>query len=255
MTRTIVAESEAMKKVMAVIERVAPTDASLYLWGEAGAGCEYTARRIHERSRRADGPWVWLDWRREGLGLPISARMFGCTAGACPGVPEAHDGFLRRAAGGTIYLDDVASFPAYLQMQLLEAIRAGRFRPLGAAADVPLEARFMASSYERPETAIAQGRLLPGLYERLSEAVVEIPPLRWRREDIPGLVEQMVDEGWRADGPPPRLSDKAMRMLAEHPWPRNNMWGLGDVITFTVLDSPPGHEVTAGEVATFLYRT
>lgn len=245
MTLPMIAESESMRKAVAVIERVAPTDASVLLWGETSVGREFVGRTIHEMSRRADGPWVTSNW---GIFADFLHRgqLFGSADAGSPRRP----GLLERASGGTLFLNVIHEMDLETQAELLRVLQAGRFRPAGAEQDAPLDVRLISASYN-PEKEIAAGELLRELHDRLSEVLLELPPLRWRREDIPALAERFLREAWRArelcDQPVPRLAPDALQALVEHPWPANleQLQLTMDYVSFRVA---PGAEITAADI-------
>ncbi|HEU0076575.1 MAG TPA: sigma 54-interacting transcriptional regulator [Longimicrobiaceae bacterium] len=242
----MIAESESMRKVAAVIERVAPTDASVLLWGETSVGREFVGRTIHERSRRADGPWVTFNGAVLADFLHHE-QLFGSAAKA--GSPR-RPGLLERASGGTLFLNAINEMGLETQAELLRVLQAGRFRPAGAEQDTPLDVRLISASYN-PERETAAGGLLRDLHDRLSEVLLELPPLRWRREDIPALAKHFLREAWQAgelcDQPVPRLAPDALQALAEHPWPANleQLQLTMDYVSFRVA---PGTEITAADI-------
>lgn len=190
MAATMIAGSESMRKVTAVIDRVAATDASIFLWGETGVGREFVAERIHERSRRARGPWVAFNWATIPVFLE-HGRLFGTGGdGSAPRRP----GLLERATGGTLFLDEIPELSLESQAELLRVLQTGRFRPPGADHDVRLDVRLISTCCD-PCRAVADGELRADLYEHLSAVSLELPPLRWRHEDIPALAEHSCARG------------------------------------------------------------
>lgn len=245
MTQPMIAESESMRKVAALMDRAAPTDASVLIWGEVNGDREFVARKIHEMSRRAQGPWITINW----AAMPAFVEhpeLFGAVADDGSRRP----GLLERASGGTLFLEEIASLTVASQAELLRVLQAGRFRPAGADHDVELDVRLIAGCYN-PEREMAAGELLRELYERLSEVSLELPPLRWRREDIPGLAEQFLLEAWgltdRSDQPPPRLAPDAVQALVDNPWP-GGLRQLDTIIHYITWTAAPGHVITAAEV-------
>jgi DNA-binding NtrC family response regulator len=215
MTQTMIACSESMRKVAASIARYAATDASIFLWGETGVGREFTGQRIYEASRRAEGPWIHVNWAATPAFLH-HALLFGG--------PGHGPGALERAAGGTLFLDEVPDLDPEAQAELLRVLRAGRFSPGGSGREMMVDVRLISTCCD-PQDALERGELRPDLYARLSEVPLELPPLRWRREDIRALAEHFLREtgSWEdfAGKPAPRLTDEAVQVLMDHPWPGN----------------------------------
>lgn len=247
MTATMIAGSESMQKVTAVISRVAPTDASIFIWGETGVGREFIAQRIHERSARANGPWVTFNW----AAIPVfleHAELFGREGEE--GSSERRPGLLERASGGTLFLDEIPSLSLENQAELLHVLRDGRFRPAGAERDVAVDVRLISTCCD-PGQVVADGELRQDLYDHLSAVSLELPPLRWRKEDIPALAEHCIRETWSAgdlhDQPLPHLAEDALQLLMENPWP-GNLRQFELVMLLIASRAAPGQEITAADV-------
>jgi DNA-binding NtrC family response regulator len=247
MAATMIAGSESMRKVTAVIDRVAPTDASIFLWGETGVGREFVAERIHEQSRRAGGPWIAFNWATIPVFLE-HAQLFGTAADADS--PDRRPGLLERATGGTLFLDEIPLLSLENQAELLRVLQAGRFRPAGADHDVPLDVRLISTCCD-PRRAVADGELRADLCEHLSAVSLELPPLRWRHEDIPALAEHFLRDSWGAGDlngqPPPRVAEDALQLMREKPWP-GNLRQFEVTMILIAADAAPGQTITAADV-------
>lgn len=241
MTTPMIAGSVSMQKVAAVIARHAPTDASIFLWGETGVGRELVGERIHQSSRRADGPWVHFNWATVA-GFLHHGILFGS--------PEHGPGLLERAAGGTLFLDEVPELCRDAQAELLRALRAGRFRPAGSGREAVVDARLISTCCD-PEQAVRRGELCPDLYARLSEVSLELPPLRWRKEDVRALAEHFLRVTWAGtpfEGRPvPRLSDEVVQALMDRPWP-GNLRQLQVTMDIIAFDAASGREITPADI-------
>jgi DNA-binding NtrC family response regulator len=246
MAATMIAGSVSMQKVTAVISRAAPTDSSIFIWGETGVGREFMGERIHEQSRRAGGPWVTFNWATIPVFLE-HAELFGrADAGSSERIP----GLLERASGGTLFLDEIPLLSLENQAELLRVLRAGRFRPPGAEHDVAVDVRLISTCCD-PGRAAADGELRADLYEHLSDISLELPPLRWRREDIPALAGHFLRDSWQAgdlhDKPLPRLADDALQVLLQNPWP-GNLRQFEVAMMMIATDAAPGQVITAADV-------
>lgn len=241
MSQSLIGESESMRKVRAVIERAAPTDASILIWGETGVGREFTAEKIHEASHRANGPWLTVNWGAQPVFME-HPLLFGSA--------EHGPGLLERASGGTLLMDEITELQRENQAKLLRVLESGRFRPPGADHEVVLDVRLISTTWN-PEQAVAKGALLPELYGRLGEVSLELPPLRWRREDMRALAERFLEDAWNswrfAHLPIPRLTDDAVRKLETHPWP-GNLRQLEVAMVAVLPTRAPIEQITAADL-------
>jgi len=217
----LVGAGDAMGRVFAVIERVKDLELPVVIVGESGTGKDLVARVLHDVGARQKGPFVALSCG----GVPetlVEATLFGHGRGAFSGADGESPGLLAAAAGGTLYLDDVAEMPERMQVDLLRVLQEGSYVPLGKSEQVRVECRFVASSREPLEALAARGRLRRDLFYRLNVVAIELPPLRDRREDIPVLARCIAHrEAERLGRPDPGLDASAIEALAAHPWPGN----------------------------------
>ena len=217
----IVGRSQAMRDVVALLERIAPSDVPVLLEGESGTGKDMVARAIHGMSRRSAGPYLALNMSAIPENLAES-ELFGHEKGAFSGAEETRAGFFSEAQGGTLFLDEIGLLPPLLQPKLLRVLQDGEFIPVGSRKPRRADVRVVCATNEDLRKAVQEGRFREDLYFRIHVVPIRLPPLRERREDIPLLVEHLVKKHAVLLGRPPLLPDAAaMRALLDHPWPGN----------------------------------
>ncbi|HEY8428604.1 MAG TPA: sigma-54 dependent transcriptional regulator, partial [Sandaracinaceae bacterium] len=225
----LVAESPAMQRVVALARRVAKTGSTILLTGESGVGKSAVARFVHDASDRASGPFVQLNC----AALPASlaeAELFGVRRGAFTDAREDRPGIFARAHGGTLLLDEIGEMAVEVQPKLLLALETGTFRPVGGGDEIRSDVRLIAATNRPLEDALRERRLRSDLYHRLNVIRIEIPPLRERIADIPGLVDQWLHRlSARTGRNVLGVSDEAMRWICAQPWP-GNVRELGNAI-------------------------
>ena len=215
----VVGASPVAQALYREMRAVAACGLPVLVRGETGVGKEPIARTLHRSSRRGDGPFVAVNCAAIPAEL-LEAEMFGIGRGVATGV-EARDGRFREADGGTLFLDEIGEMPAPLQAKLLRALEAEEVQPVGRAA-VPVDVRLVASTNADLQRLAAAGRFREDLYYRLAGCVLEVPPLRARREDVPALVERFVQLAAREAGKSVRgVTWSALERLAAYPWPGN----------------------------------
>jgi len=213
-------DSPQMRELRAVVRRVAPTDAAIFLHGESGTGKECIAQTIHDLSARADAPFVAVNCGALPAGL-ISSELFGHERGSFTGAARQHRGYFERAAGGTLFLDEITEMPPELQVNLLRVLETSRLVRVGGLCEVSTDVRIIAATNRRPGEALTEHCLRADLYYRLAEFPVCVPPLRERDGDIAGLVHHFLGVLNAAEGIRKRISDAAVAKLEAHPWPGN----------------------------------
>ena len=183
-------KSEAMRRVFGVLERVAATNASLLLTGETGTGKDVLARSVHLRSGRA-GAFEVLDC---GAIVPslVESELFGHERGAFTGAVSSHAGAFERARGGTLFLDELGVLPMELQPKLLRVLEARAFRRVGGTKTISADVRIVAATSRDLRSEVAAGRFREDLYYRLAVVALQVPPLRARLDDVPVLVEHVL---------------------------------------------------------------
>ena len=217
----IVGESPAIRHVFDLIDRVAPTNATVLITGESGTGKELVARAIHARSAVKDREFLAINIAALPHDL-IEAQLFGHERGAFTGAEQRRDGLLRSVRGGSVFLDEVGELPVLAQAKLLRALESGELLPVGADRPVHASFRLIAATNRALEAAIAEGRFRQDLYFRLNVFRIELPSLRDRRDDIPALVAHFAALHSRAQGKtPPTVSNEAMKMILAYTWPGN----------------------------------
>ena len=216
--REVVSVSAAMRRLLEVADRVAVTDATVLVTGESGTGKEILARRIHVRSRRAEGPFVAVNCAAIP-GELLESELFGHARGAFTGAVRDRAGRFRQASGGTLFLDEVAEIPPALQGKLLRALQERVVDAVGSDAPVPVDVRIVASTNRDLRARIRDGSFREDLYYRLNVVELSVPPLRERPDDIPPLVRRFVSEfaGGREIAVPAAVIEE----LSARPWPGN----------------------------------
>jgi len=209
--------SPAMRKVLELIDKVAPTDATVLVLGESGTGKELVARRIHHTSPRRDKPLVAVHCATFPENL-LESELFGYERGAFTGATRRKVGHFEYADGGTIFLDEVGELPASVQAKLLRFLQERQFTRLGGVEPVRVDVRVIAATNRDLEREVREGRFREDLFYRLNVFPIELPPLRERREDIPLLVEHFLRQRNR---PPDVISPEAMEALLAYDWPGN----------------------------------
>ncbi len=214
--------SPAMQAVERLVSRVAPTDSTVLITGESGTGKGVTARRIHELSARRDGPFVAVNCGAIPENL-IESELFGHTKGAFTSADRARKGLFLQADRGSIFLDEIGELPLSMQTKLLHVLEAKEVRALGSEQSRRIDVRIVAATNRDLPTMVSQGRFREDLFFRLSVFQIEMPPLRERRADIPGLLHHIMSQRVMPSGTGHTLSidPEAEDMLANFNWPGN----------------------------------
>ena len=216
-----IGQSSAYKKVCKTIDKAAKGKVSVLLLGETGVGKEVIARSVHQRSERADKPFVAVNCAAIPPDL-IEAELFGVEKGAYTGAHQARAGRFERANGGTIFLDEVIELPPRAQATLLRVLQEGELERVGDSHTRKIDVRVIAATNESLADAVEKGRFRADLYYRLNVFPVQIPPLRERQEDIPLLAEHFLRKSHLAyQKRTLGLSDKALELCLHYRWPGN----------------------------------
>ena len=216
----LVATSPSMLKVCEMIQRVAPTAATVLIYGESGTGKEVVARAIHSHSPRKEKPWVAVNCAAIPADL-LESELFGHVKGAFTGAVADKPGLFETANGGTIFLDEVSSMPLPLQGKLLRVLQEKEIRRVGGNDTIPVDVRVIAASNANLEQMAAEGSFRTDLYYRFAVITIEIPPLRDRTEDILPLAAHFLRGEAPADAPAPTLGKDAQDILMAYRWPGN----------------------------------
>ncbi len=215
--RRIVGCSAAMQTVRENIAKAARGMAPILVHGESGTGKELVAQAVHACSQRADGPFVAVNCGAIPEGL-LEAEFFGARKGSYTGATADRQGFFQAAHGGTLFLDEIGDLPLAMQAKLLRVIQARKVRPLGATQEEPVDVRIVSATHHDLAAAVQGKRFRQDLYYRLNVIELLLPPLRERREDIPGIAEVLLRKiadfsglAWRP------LSAAAQAALLQHP--------------------------------------
>ena len=245
----IIWKSEAMRRVMAQVERVAASETRVCIFGETGTGKELIARTLHARSPRADGPFVTLNCAAVPAEL-IESELFGHEKGAFTGAATRHTGKFEQAQHGTLFLDEIGDMPPVMQTKLLRVLEENEIERVGGDRPVTVNVRVVVATHRNLEELVKRGTFRQDLYHRIFVFPISLPPLRERLDDIPVLVEhfarQIADQnGWK----PQAFTPEAMAALAHYSWP-GNVRELRNVIERLLLLS--GEQVDRATVETTL---
>jgi DNA-binding NtrC family response regulator len=215
----LIGPSPAMQKVIQLIEKVAPTDATVLVRGESGTGKELVARALHHNSPRRGRPLVTINCAALQESL-LESELFGHEKGAFTGAVQAKPGLIEMAEGGTLFIDEVAEMAAALQAKLLRVLEDGRYRRVGGTKECQANVRVIAATNKRLEDEQKAGRFREDLFYRLNVVTIELPPLRERREDIPALVEHFLTTRQLGQARC-RVHPDALQALCNYDWPGN----------------------------------
>jgi DNA-binding NtrC family response regulator len=213
----LVGSSLEMRHVYAILERIAPANATLLIEGETGTGKDVAARSLHAASSRATGPFVPVDCGAIPENL-IESELFGHVRGAFSGAVSDRRGFFEEAHGGTLFLDEIGEMPLPVQSKLLRAIETRTVRRVGGNAERPVDVRIVAATNRSLAVCANQGTFREDLYYRLAVVEVTLPPLRQRVEDIPQLARHFLA---RYGGPEAPMPEAFIAMLSRRSWPGN----------------------------------
>jgi DNA-binding NtrC family response regulator len=217
----IVGQSEGIRKVLAIVERVRDTSVPVVLYGESGTGKELVARAIHDTGARARKPFVAVNCGAVPETL-LESELFGHVRGAFTGADRDRPGLFVQASGGTLFLDEIGEMPAKMQVELLRVLQDGKVRPVGGDTEHEVDVRIVCASNKNLRELVAKGQFREDLYYRLNVVEIRLPPLRERREDIPLLCDHFLAKiAAREKTQPKRMSRDALRRLAAHPLPGN----------------------------------
>jgi len=218
--RVIVGEDAKIKRVLSIVDRVADSDATVLVTGESGTGKEMIARAIHQGSARLGHPFVTLNCAAIPEQL-LESELFGYMKGAFTGAQTNKVGKFEAADRGTLFLDEIGDMTFPLQAKMLRVLQEGTFEPLGANKSKQVDVRIVAATNRNLAKMVEDGTFREDLYYRLNVIVLELPPLRERRGDIPMLVGHFLDKCRNSKTAVREFTTEAMSMLQTYPWPGN----------------------------------
>jgi DNA-binding NtrC family response regulator len=217
---TLVGRSDAMRRVRAMIERVAATEASVLVVGESGTGKELVAQALHAGSNRAAGELHAVNCGAIPATL-IEAELFGYEKGSFTGATRTHNGIAGRASGGTLFLDEIAEMPLEIQPPLLRFLETQRYFRVGGTQELSTDVRFVAATNRTPASAVRENKLREDLYYRIAVFPIELPPLRERGDDVVELAELFLGRLNADSGLSKRFTDSSLDAARRHTWPGN----------------------------------
>ena len=219
--QSIVARSDKMQAVLAMVERVAPTNATVLLGGESGVGKDLIARAIHEHSNRARGPFVKINSTAIPENL-LESELFGYEKGAFSGASSSKPGKFELADKGTLFLDEIGDVPPATQVKLLRVLQEREFERLGGTRTLKVDVRLIAATNRDLRAALEEGTFREDLYYRLNVVAIDIPPLREHKEDIPTLANLFLKKySEEVQKPLEGISSQALKLLMDFHWPGN----------------------------------
>lgn len=217
----IIGNSQQLREVLTKIDKVAGGDANVCIMGESGTGKELIARAIHRNSPRRDRPLVTLDCTAIPEGL-MESQLFGHRRGSFTGAVEHRNGVFALADTGTLFIDEISELPLPLQAKLLRVIQAHEFVEVGGSQPIQTDIRLITASNKDLREAVADGTFRADLYYRVAVVMIQLPPLRERREDIPQLVRHFLERFSSVHRRPvPAITPRALEMLTSYTWPGN----------------------------------
>ena len=212
----VVARSPKMQEVLATVDRVAPTNSTVLLGGESGVGKDLIARAIHEKSRRASGPFIKINSTAIPENL-LESELFGYERGAFTGANASKPGKFELADKGTLFLDEIGDVPPVIQVKLLRVLQEREFERLGGTRTIKVDVRLIAATNRDLREALEQGTFREDLYYRLNVVPIDIAPLRQRKEDIPDLVKLFMSRFAEDSGKPlEAITPEAMQILVNY---------------------------------------
>ncbi|MGQ9826170.1 MAG: sigma-54 interaction domain-containing protein, partial [Desulfotomaculales bacterium] len=248
----VVARSQQMKRVLEMVDKVAQVDSTVLIMGESGVGKGVVASRLHRLSRRAGGPFITINCGAIPEPL-LESELFGYEGGAFTGArKEGKKGLLELADGGTVFLDEITDLPLNLQVKLLQVIQEKKLIRVGGSRYRDVDIRFVAATNRDIQRMVAEGSFREDLYYRLNVIPVIIPPLRYRREDIPALIEYFLNQLNAKYETGKKFSPEAMKFLAGYNWP-GNVRELENLVERLVVTTE-GNEIGVGHLPEYIFE-
>ena len=244
----MIGESEPMMAVKDMIEKVAPTNARVLITGENGTGKELVARQLHDLSARNSGPFIEVNCAAIPSEL-IESQLFGHEKGAFTSAIKQRKGDFELADGGTLFLDEIGDMSLSAQAKVLRALQENKITRVGSEKEIPVDVRILAATNKNLKTEIEKGNFREDLYHRLSVIVIQVPPLRERKDDIPLLVGNFLEIIAQDMGKPvPNLEPEAVEALKQYQW-TGNIRELRNIVERLVILC--GSNITEEDVVRF----
>lgn len=236
---TIIGNSQPMQRLRKKLERIANSRAdTVLIYGESGSGKELAARAVHEWSRSSKEPFVEINCASIPESL-LESELFGYEKGAFTDAKDRKIGLFEISRGGSVFLDEIGEMPPKLQAKLLRVLEYRRFKRLGGTKDIEFSGRIIAATNRRLEEEIIQGGFRQDLYYRINAISVFVPPLRDRKEDIPELVDYLLEKiSKNLDLQKPKISTEALDLLSSHSW-RGNVRELKNILQRCLVFNEP----------------
>ena len=244
----MIGESEPMKHIRAIIDKVAPTDARVLIEGPNGSGKELVARSLHRQSERSAMPFVEVNCAAIP-GELIESELFGHEKGSFTSAIKQHKGKFEQADGGTLFLDEIGDMSLAAQAKVLRVLQEHKLSRIGSDTDIDVNVRVVAATNKNLAEEIKAGNFREDLYHRLSVIVIKVPSLDERRDDIPMLIEHFKDK-YTEGGKPRSFSAEAVKLLQEKHWP-GNIRELDNVVDRLLILGDP--EISAQNVRDFVF--
>lgn len=234
--KRLVGRGDAICRVRRLIEQVAPTDANVLILGESGTGKEVVARSIHEMSNRSKKPFVPVNCGAIP-GELLESELFGHEKGAFTGAFSTREGRFELAEGGTLFLDEIGDMPLQMQVKLLRVLQERQFTRVGSNKIINANVRVIAATHQNLEKMVAENRFREDLFYRLNVFPIETPPLRERADDVPLLIQELVNRHGKDQHTTIRFTQRAMLTLMQNEW-RGNVRELSNLIERLLILHP-----------------
>lgn len=217
----IIGKSESIRKVMSLLQKVAPTNTTVLIQGESGTGKELIAEALHRSSDRDEAPFIKINCAAIPENL-MESELFGYERGAFTGAVTSKPGRFELAHGGTLFLDEIAEMNTEMQVKLLRVLQDKSFERVGGIKNIKVDVRLIAATNRDLDIEVKEGRFRADLFYRLNVVPIHLPPLRKRPDDIPLLVRAFVDQfGERLKRPSLTIQPEVLDLLSQFPWPGN----------------------------------
>ena len=246
----MIGESEPIRHIKEMIDKVAPTDARVLIIGSNGTGKELVARNLHQKSRRSSMPYIEVNCAAIPSEL-IESELFGHEKGSFTSAIKQHKGKFEQADGGTLFLDEIGDMSLAAQAKVLRVLQEKKLSRVGSDKDIVVDVRVVAATNKNLKEEIAKGTFREDLYHRLSVIVINVPTLDERKDDIPLLVDHFIEQICAETGMPSRnLEPDAMQLLVNKTW-TGNIRELRNVVERLLILS--GDTITAADVKAYVY--